>query len=126
MHRFSKHEVNMKICFYEPNGFITGFLSSDEETIALNKSLQSNWIDGEWNGKTHYVLEGEATERPINPATLDNLTLNNLPVPCKISINGTEYDIDESEVELDLPMVNEYLIRVIAFPYLDAEFTIET
>jgi len=116
----------MKISFYEPNGFITGFLSSDEETIALNKSLQTNWIDGEWNGQTHYVLDNEATERPINPATLDNSTLSNLPVPCKISINGTEYDIDEPEVELDLPMSTVYKIQVIAFPYLDAEFEIDT
>jgi len=116
----------MKISFYEPNGLITGFLSSDEQTIALNKSLQSNWVDGQWDGKTHYVLEGEVTERPLNPATLDNLTLSNLPVPCKIVINGTQYDADEPEVELDLPMATTYKITVMSFPYLDAEFTIET
>lgn len=115
------------ISFYETDGRIVSQLSGDEVVIDSTKeNTKDLWIDGEWSGQTHYVLDGKATQRPINPATLDNLTLSNLPVPCKISINGTEYDIDESEVELDLPMVNEYLIRVIAFPYLDAEFTIET
>lgn len=115
------------ISFYELDGRIVSQLTGDEVVISSTKEMTEDlWIDGEWNGQTHYVLDGEATQRPINPATLDNLTLSNLPVPCKISINGTEHDIDEPEVELDLPMSTVYKIQVIVFPYLNAEFEIDT
>lgn len=115
------------ISFYESDGRIVSQLSGDAVVIqATIENTDDLWVDGQWDGNTHYVLKGDVTERPINPATLDNLTLSNLPVPCKIVINGTAYDADEPEVELDLPMATTYKITVMAFPYLDAEFTIET
>lgn len=115
------------ITFYMFNGKIDSVLSGDDIVIASSIPVTHlPFVEGAWDGATHYVLNGEAVERPVNPATLTNQTLTNLPVPCKIIINGTEYDCDDTVVDLDLPMINEYLISVVAFPYLDAEFEIET
>lgn len=115
------------ITFYLPNGEIDSVLTGDssviDATIPVSKLPH---VEGAWDRLTHYVVNGKAVERPVNPATLTDLTLTNLPVPCKIVINGTEYECDDSQVDLELPMVNEYLITVVAFPYLDAEFEIET
>lgn len=115
------------ITFYNRNGRIDYVLSGDatviETTIAVT---ELPYIVGSWDGATHYILDDTATERPVNTAALDLLTLQNLPVPCKIAINGTEYECNESEVQLDLPMSGLYKIKVSAFPYLDAEFRIET
>jgi hypothetical protein len=115
------------ITYYLPNGEIDSVLTGDASVIeATIEVAELPWIEGAWDRLTHYVLDNQAVERPVNPATLNNLTLQNLPVPCKIIINSTEYDCSESEIELELPMINEYLITVMAFPYLDAEFEIET
>jgi len=115
------------ITYYLPNGEIDSVLTGDASVIeATIEVAELPWIESAWDRLTHYVLDGEAVERPINPAILTNQTLTNLPVPCKIIINGTEYDCDDTVVDLDLPMVNEYLITVVAFPFLDAEFEIET
>ena len=115
------------ITYYLLNGEIDSVLTGDASVIeATIEVAELQWIEGAWDRLTHYVLDGEAVERQINPAILTNQTLTNLPVPCKIIINGTEYDCDDTVVDLDLPMVNEYLITVVAFPFLDAEFEIET
>jgi len=116
----------MSITFYKPDGSINHVLSGDQSVIDLNKSLGGDWVNGEWDGQTHYILDGEPTLRPDNPATLDGLVINNLPVPCKIVINSTVYDYEEITVEFDFDYVGVYKVVIEAFPYLDAEFEIET
>lgn len=113
------------ISFYEPNGAISAVLQGDQIVIDANKAATTeNWIDGAWDGKTHYVLNGVATLRPDCPAVIDGLILSDLPVPCVLDINGTKYDVDQSEVELDLG-TGSFVIKVIAFPYLDGVFNVE-
>ena len=115
------------ISFYEPDGRIVSQLIGDLVAIESTKENTTElWVDGYFDGNTHYVDNGEAISRPVNPAVLNMLTIKKLPTPCKIIINSTEYDCDESEIELDLPMSTSYKIKVLSFPYLDAEFEIET
>lgn len=114
------------ITFYKDDGRIDYSVTSDtEQSLEPNKQLSNNWIDGEWSEMTHYIVNNDAVERPICPAIIEQQTIKNLPVPCKIIINSTEYDADEPEVELELPYSARYTVRVVAFPYLDGEYTIE-
>jgi hypothetical protein len=113
--------------FYLSSGKIDYVVSGDD--IVIEESIKASdlgWIEGSWDGATYYVLDGEATLRPDNPTILDNITLRNVPAPCKILINSVAYDVDEETVELDLPMSAKYKIVIEKFPYLDAEFEIET
>lgn len=116
----------MNISIYEPNGFITAVITADPQTIELNKQTHDLWIDGAWDKNTHYIKNNQALERPACPATLDGLTLRNLPTPCKIVINDKEYDVTDKTVTLEFDYPGKYLIKVIAFPYLYGEFEIET
>jgi hypothetical protein len=113
------------ITFYNEQGQFTGELFGDAVVIELNKTLTENaWVDGSWYGKPYYALDGEAVLRPDCPAVIDGMVLTDLPVPCVLDINGTRYDADESEVELDLG-AGSFVIKVIAFPYLDGVFNVE-
>ena len=114
------------ITFFDNEGMILHTLQGSRIAIELNKSMNPNWVDGQWDTDKHYVLNGEPINRPVNPTQMDELTLINLPVPCKILINDNQYDITDSTVELELPMSAKYKIVVKCFPYLDAEFEIET
>jgi len=114
-----------EITFYDPDGKINAVLRGDQSVIELNKQMtESLWVDGLWDSNTHYVVDGIATLRPDCPATLDGMVLTGLPVPCVLDINGTQYNADESEVELDLG-AGSFQIKVIAFPYLDGVFNVE-
>ena len=115
------------ITFYLPNGKIDYFLTGEQSVIdSTIKNSNGNYVQGIWDGETYYVENGQSTPRPNNPATLDNLTIRNLPVPCKIQINSSVYECDEQEVDLDFPLPGKYKVKVMSFPYLDAEFEIET
>ena len=115
------------ITFYQPSGEVYSVLTGDspviEDTIKIS---ELPWVEGVWDGATHYVLDGAAVERQPCPATLTGMTLHNMPAPCKIVINSTEYEVTDKTVELEFDYPGVYKIKVLAFPYLDAEFEIET
>lgn len=115
----------LSISFYNEIGEITGSLTGDESGIELNKQMSEvPWVEGDWFGKPVYVLNGVVTDRPVCPAVLNGLVLSDLPVPCVLDINGTKYNVDQSEVTLDLG-TGSFTITVIAFPYLDGVFHVD-
>ena len=75
-------------------------------------------VDGIHNGDTHYILDGEVTERPASPVTRTDLTLLAVPEGSTLWINGESYEA-EGEVELEFPLSGTYRLRVECFPYLD-------
>jgi hypothetical protein len=129
------------ISFYDEVGKITGELSGNavvyeisndqpDHPVVLNPDLppfptaKRQWVEGAWFGKDVYVVDGVVTDRPVCPATLDGYTLNSLPVPCEIKVNNSTYPCDESSATLSFNQPGTYSIKVIAWPYLDGEFSI--
>lgn len=113
-------------CYEAATGKILCIVSGDEVAIEATKKYGIHpWVDGEWNTNTHYVKDGVAIERPANPATLSGMTFDNVPVPSVLVINGVEYAVTDSVVELELSMPGQYQIAIKVFPYLDGEFVIE-
>jgi hypothetical protein len=73
---------------------------------------------------TDYVREGEIISRPPNPATLDGMTLKNLPVPCTITVEGTAHTCTDDHCELEFTQPGAYDVIVSAFPARDATFEV--
>lgn len=115
------------ITFYDANGRIDYSVQGDSHVIDQTiQSVNRPYVEGNWSDKTHYVFNKEIKNRPNNPTVLDGLVLRNVPAPCKIIVNQTLYTNNDSVVELDLPLSDIYKITVVSFPYLNAEFEIET
>ena len=114
------------VSFYDQSGRIISTVSGNAESIEMTiESTDYPWIEGDWFGKPVYVVSGLVTDRPENPATLSGLTLLNVPVPSTIQIRNQYYEATESTVELEFNLPGTYTVKVIAWPYLDKEFTIE-
>lgn len=75
-------------------------------------------VDGIHSGNTHYILDGEPTERPTSPVSRTDLTLLDVPEGSTLWINGESYDA-EGTVELEFPLPGTYSLRVECFPFLD-------
>lgn len=73
----------------------------------------------------HYIVSGNIVERPINPAIQNGNVLSELPAPCVITINGKPYPCSDTTASLSMTHVGTYKVTVSAFPYLDANFTVE-
>jgi len=118
------------ISFYDTTGKITGMASAEPAVMEMLKEHSVDipnaqpFVEGEWFGKDVYVVDGTVIDRPACPATLDGYTLNSLPVPCEIKVNDSSYPCDESSATLAFNLPGTYSIKVIAWPYLDGEFSI--
>ena len=114
------------ITYYLPNGEIDSVLTGDASVIeATIEVAELPWIESAWDRLTHYVLDGEAVDRPANPATLHGYTLENLPVPCTIMIKGQSFECTDTVCTLSFNFQGTYAVKVVSWPHLDKEFTVE-
>ena len=113
--------MNMDYIEYDNLGRIVGNYNLAPELYELNKDKQL--IVGKANPDTHYIKNGQITDRPTQQTKLNGLTLTDLPVPCTIHINGTPYECNSDTAELEFDQPTTYTIRVEAWPYQDFEVT---
>lgn len=107
---------------YDETGRILFLGEVPESMIAMQGD---NIYAGVANQATQYIKDGALLDRPANPAMLRGAGLVNLPAPCIITINGTEYPCGDTSAELDFTYPGIYRIKVSAWPYLDAAFEVQ-
>ena len=98
--------------------FLTVWWYSESEAFAASFTDTTGAVMGEHDCDTHYVLDGEVTERPASPVTRTDLTLHDVPNGATLFINGESYAA-EGTVELEFALTGTYALRVECFPYLD-------
>ena len=47
-----------------------------------------------------------------------------LPKPCKVQVNGEDYQVKDGVFEWGTRLPGVYVVRVVAFPFLDWEGTV--
>lgn len=109
----------MTLCLlYLPStGRIIGHSSGeyvDGEIPGVKKQPTSQIVSGD----DYYLVNGEPTERPASPVTLDGLTIKNVPEGSAVWCDGQSYSA-EGDVELEFPLLGTYTLRVEAWPYKD-------
>jgi len=77
-------------------------------------------VEGEYDNREFYILNGQPTERPTSPVTLSDLTLQGVPAGSTLTINGESYSA-EGNVELEFPLPGTYRLRVECWPIKDWE-----
>ena len=83
------------------------------------------WVDDTWSlvQVTPFPLTINSTTVLAN--NLDTITLEDLPIPCTVTVANTVYEVDDGTLEISFDTPGEYQITVSAFPYLDKTFTVE-
>lgn len=89
--------------------------------------LQGDMIyEGAADPATQYIVKRQLRDRPPSPARRVGAELVDLPVPCDILINGVRYPCGDATATLSFDYPGRYVIKVVAFPYLDAQFELST
>jgi hypothetical protein len=111
-------------------GKILGILSIPESWYDENSTLL---YEGEFNGATHYIANGEPTERPIMYVSADTDTIRADGVECititgieegaSINITGPVDDIstikdDSDALTISATVPGTYFLTIELFPYL--------
>ncbi|KVH05367.1 hypothetical protein WS84_27935 [Burkholderia anthina] len=71
-----------------------------------------------------WVEAGEVKRRPANPATIDGMSLKNLPARCTIVVNGEAHECADNSATLSFSQPGTYPVIVKAWPMLDAIFEV--
>ena len=90
-------------------------------------------IEGQYNDRLYYILNGQPTLRPtlqLVKNTLiangtDEIIITNLPVPFTISIDDIMYETTDGEFIFSTYVKGFYSIKAMTFPYRDASLIIE-
>lgn len=76
---------------------------------------------------TDYVVDGAVVLRPvldlpeelqIDADGVDEARLENLPTPCRITVDGVEYTVEDGEFVMTAELPAEYVVVVDQWPYL--------
>jgi hypothetical protein len=112
---------------YDENGRLTysiAVLESMMEHQLAHVVAGGGLLEGKGDPDTEYVKDGAMVPRPANPATLAGMTLENLPVPCTVTVEDVEHACEESTAELSFSQAGTYPVKVSAWPMLDATFEV--
>lgn len=116
--------VRRLVSAYDAKGEILHQADFNEYNYARHAEAGLMMVEGHFDKALYWVSGGAAVLREASPAIFEELSLRNLPVPCKIIINGVSYDCNDARATLDFTYPNTYQIKVVAWPYLNAEFEV--
>ena len=95
--------------------------------------LNGTWIEGHWDGREYYVLEGVAVGRPstglsgAHAVSVDtDWVVGTLPEGTKVFIEGILVgETDETELTLSFPLAQTYSVKFDPpFPYKPQEMEV--
>lgn len=120
---------------YNPeSGQIIGTSAMDAKTANdAIEQCEAHLCEGDGDWRTHYVdistsppvvREKQQQQTRLDKTELqadgeDFITLSNLPVPCKVTIAGEQYEVDDGVFEWGTLRRGKYQIAVEAVPFLN-------
>ena len=121
----------IKFSLYDyQNGKIFATCSGPESDANLN----GDWIEGHWDGREYYVLNGEPTERPVIDApafiSLDvsaEWEVGDVPAGTTVLIDRVEVGVtDGTALILSFPVAKTYRVDLRPpFPWRDCRAEVE-
>ena len=124
---------------YLTSGMMTNYLEYAPDVTL--ETLQDMYPDDTFlqvpsgtNPQTHYVLDGEVTEKSELSATWSaetvaadgtaEIVLSTLPIPCTVYVDGAAVVVEDGSLEFSTEAIGEYKIRVNEAAYLEKEWII--
>ena len=124
---------------YLTSGMMTNYLEYAPDVTL--ETLQNTYPDRTFlqvpsgtNPETHYVLDGEVTEKSELSATWSaetvaadgtaEIVLSTLPIPCTVYVDGAAVVVEDGSLEFSTEAIGEYKIRVNEAAYLEKEWII--
>lgn len=117
------------------NGMIACVITCDQDMLTPDDFPN---IPGAYNQDAYFVnikaVPPKAQKRPkmkisqsatrIKADGVEVVKLSKLPKPCAVLVNGFEYEVKDGVFEWGTRLPGVYIVRVVAFPFLDWEGTV--
>lgn len=110
---------------HDDTGRIVGQMILAESDAIQMRASGHKLIRSDKDPAAHYVRDGMLVPRPTMGCKREGNVLTNLPRPCMIMINSTGYQCEDGRAELHFQHPGTFQVRIVAWPYIDQEFTFE-
>lgn len=109
---------------YDSDGAIRRSGACPASMLSLQMALDEFMLEGEANDVTQYVdvvthtVQNKAVMAPAFSKTtllangLDSIVISNLPVPCTVALDSTEYAVPDGIFEFTVDVVGTYTIKI--------------
>lgn len=125
-HEDRKDEVGRVVFYNVDDGSIVQASTGMLKNLVLDHEITGRpfvGVDSDFSIDGKYVVDGLVTDRPDMATTLDGDVLRNVPLGAELYVNGEQYEIEDSEIELSGPPGATLNISLYLWPYLDKRFT---
>jgi hypothetical protein len=124
------------ITIYDPEtGRIKQVTTCPTDAVSSQVQGSDEYVDGEGDALTKYILAGVLTDRPVQLTSADTtsvtadgvdvVTISAAPSGASVYIdNVLSGTTDGDDVELTFDAEGSYVVKIVLFPYLDWEETI--
>ena len=109
--------------YYTPEGKIVTCFAGDLSIVDFSQWEQYAFVEQPADDELDWVNNGTICQRPESPAVLNKLLISGIPKGSVLEIEGIEYPVTESEVELEL-FAKKTTVILKCFPYLDKKWEI--
>lgn len=82
-------------------------------------------VEGPADAAAMYVKDGALTARPAQRTKISGASLVDLPVPCRVVVNGEQFECVDGRADLVFPYAGVWKVAVEAFPFVKWEAEIE-
>lgn len=117
----------ISIIEYDETGRILQTGLAPRENVEIDFAQGKLLLQGEADPVTQYIRgDGMIESRPVNTVRLDGMVLRDLPVPCRLIVDGVEYACSDTECQLSFSLPGLHHIVVDGFPAQLAVFEVST
>jgi hypothetical protein len=89
-------------------------------------SKGGNWLIGVKVGIDQRVNIGtlELEPKTACAAVVDGTTIKGLPLPCRVTIDFVQYDVDDGQLEFEFTQPGEYVVTVVSATHLTGQYVV--
>lgn len=125
--------MNVDYVIYDPlTGVIKRLVNCPESMFTIQIQPGEAGFEGSANDATQYIKNGVVTDKPPPTATLsksaislsETVTISKLPIPSKLRIEQTTYDVPDGELTVNFNLPGTYRIECSALNYLPQSFEV--
>lgn len=82
---------------------------------------------GDVDDLTQYVSNNSIVDKPAMNITVeegDTCLISGLPIPCKVTVDGVDYIVDDGEIDIDFDLLKSHSIELESFPYISKDIEV--
>lgn len=109
---------------YDADGVILRTGHCPESMLEIQAQAGEFILEGAANDATQYISNGIVANKHAIAPIVSGLIVSNLPIPCALTIDNTQYQCTDGVAELSFNLPGTYRVRIEALHHIPCEIEV--